>query len=80
MEGNESAMEGFVKVNNTLVNASRILAVQHSPELDQGVRYSPEHYTAVFDTGQQIRLTPEEGSSLVSHCEGTIAMTSEIAK
>ena len=58
-------MEGFVRTNNTLINTKRLLIVEHKPEErgEQSVR--PEHYLAVFDTGQVLMLTPEEALVLM---------------
>jgi hypothetical protein len=74
----------FLKVGDTLINLDRLLVVQHKPEVSEGIR-SNEHYRAVFDTGQELWLTPKEGERVVNHrgficgngSEGTIATTSE---
>jgi len=55
----------FVKVNSSLINIDRLLIVQHKPELSEGPFYTPEHYLAVFDTGEKLRLEPADGASLV---------------
>ncbi len=80
-------MEDFVKVNDTLINGSRLLALQHKPVKEEGSFRSSEHYLAVFDTGQELRLSPEDGAALVEHyrqrctkpLEGMMATTSESA-
>ncbi len=80
-------MDDFIKVNETLINGSRLLAVQHKPQREEGSFRSSEHYLAVFDTGQEIRLSPEDGALIVEHyrqrcfkpSEGMIATTSESA-
>lgn len=79
-------MKGFIKVNNTVVNAARLLAVQYKPEEKSGSFHSEEHYLTIFDTGQTIRLSPEDGRALVGHYQmtaegsaGTTATTSESA-
>ena len=59
-------MDGFIKVGNTLINTTRLLIIEHK-QAEKTDRFSqPEHYLAVFDTGQNLMLTPEEGSALVS--------------
>lgn len=79
-------MDKHVKVNNTVINATRLLVVQHKPEQKSGSFHSLEHYLAVFDTGQEIKLSPEDGRALVEHYQitaeksaGTMATTSESA-
>lgn len=79
-------MEEFVKVNNTVINASRLLALQHKPEKISGSFHSNEHFLAVFDTGQEVKLSPEDGKALVEHYQitasksaGTMDTTSESA-
>jgi hypothetical protein len=56
----------FVRVNNTLINLDRLLAVQHHPERNSGAFRSTEHYLAVFDTGKDLYLKPEDGKELLS--------------
>ena len=58
-------MPEFVKVNKTLINANRVLAVRHRPEDAHGSFRSVEHYLVVFDTGQEVRLSPEDGLLLI---------------
>lgn len=60
-------MEGFVKVNNSLINMERLLALHHKPKQNGGVFQSAEHYIAVFDTGQELWLSPEDGLLLVTN-------------
>lgn len=79
-------MDKFIKINNTVINAARLLAVQHKPERREGSFHSDEYYLAVFDTGQQIKLSPEDGREVVRHYQatdegsaGTTATTSESA-
>lgn len=80
-------MKDFIQINNSLVNASRLLALQHKPHKSEGSFRSAEHYLAIFDTGKEIWLSPEDGVALVNQCqdliskppEGMIATTSEIA-
>lgn len=80
-------MKDFIRINNTLVNATRLLALQHKPHESEGPFRSSEHYLAVFDTGEKLWLTPEDGAAIVdqfSHLlskppEGMIATTSEMA-
>lgn len=57
--------EGFIRINNTLINANRLLAMERQPEKKDGRCSQVEHYLAVFDTGQKLMLTPEEGSALM---------------
>jgi hypothetical protein len=64
-------MEGFIKVNSTVINAARLLAVQHKPDERSGSYHSEEHYLAVFDTGQQIKLSPEDGRELIGRYQAT---------
>jgi hypothetical protein len=83
-------VSNFIQTGQSLINAERLLSLQHKPELNEGVRYSPEHYDAMFDTGQRLRLTLEEGAALMAYQgdrdggnkppAGTIATTSETAK
>ena len=77
-------MDGFIKVNDTLINTSRLIAV--SREQAQG--RIAEHYLAVFDTGQTLMLSIEEGAALMSNYQalnlckpsaGMMATTSETA-
>ncbi len=80
-------MNGFIRINNSLINGSRLLAVQHKPQRAEGSFRSSEHYLAVFDTGQELRLSLEDGALLVEHyrhrcfkpSEGMIATTSDNA-
>jgi hypothetical protein len=60
----------FVRVNNTLINLDRLLAIQHHPEQNGGAFRSREHYLAVFDTGKELYLKPEDGEQLVSSMHG----------
>lgn len=69
-------MGDFIKVNDTLINMGRLLALQHRPEKREGNYYSAEHYLAVFDTGQQLRLTPAEGAAFVSQRQGLLTSPS----
>ena len=76
-------MDGFIKVNDTLINTQRLLALQQQ----ESNGHIAAHYLAVFDTGQKLVLTSEEGAALAKQCqnllyvskpsEGTIATTSE---
>lgn len=59
-------MEGFVKVNDSLINLDRLLAVQHKPEREGAPFRRAEHYLVVFDTGKEVWLSPEDGRELVS--------------
>jgi hypothetical protein len=79
-------MDEFVKINNTVINAARLLAIHHKPEEKSGSFHSQEHYLTIFDTGQAIKLSPEDGRALVRHYHttsegsaGRIATTSESA-
>jgi hypothetical protein len=81
-------MDGFIQIGNSLINGARLLAVQHKPEETSGVLYSPEHYLAVFDTRQEIRLSVEDGQRLVDYSsrhlrtsplEGNMPTTSDLA-
>jgi hypothetical protein len=80
-------MDGFIKINDTLINGDRLLALQHRPTREEGSFHSTEHYLAVFDNGYELRLSPEDGRSLVEYypqrcinpLEGIIATTSESA-
>jgi hypothetical protein len=80
-------MDRFLKMNGTLVNIDRVLAVHHRPELLDGILYNTEHYQVVFDTGQELRLSPEDGKLLIDHGifrsgsppDGTTITTSERA-
>lgn len=78
-------MNEFLKINNSLINANRLLAVKHVPAKQEGSYRSTEHYLLVFDTGQELKLSPEDGSRLVEYYplsnppRGKIAATSENA-
>ncbi len=56
-------MEGFIRVDQTLINTTRLMVIQHKPEKTD-IRQS-EHYLAVFDTGQELMLTPDQGKALM---------------
>jgi hypothetical protein len=58
-------VEGFTRINDTLINTKRLLIIEHKPEATGGRLFVPEHYRAVFDTGQVLMLTPEEGKALM---------------
>ena len=58
-------MPKFVKANNTLINTNRLLAVQHKPAKSEGSFVLSEHYLAVFDTGQELRLPVQDGVLLL---------------
>lgn len=74
-------MSEFVKVNNSLINVNRLIAVKYVSAKQEGSYRSKEHYLAVFDTGQELMLSPEDGSELVGHhhvlSRGMIAITSD---
>lgn len=78
-------MQEFVKVNNSLINTERLLALHHKPRENGGAFQSAEHYLAVFDTGKELWLCPEDGESLLRHYQdlyfkpsgGMIATTSD---
>jgi hypothetical protein len=79
-------MNEFVKINNSLINVNRLLAVKYVPAKKEDSYRSNEHYLAVFDTGQELKLSPEDGLELVGHykglsspSEGMIATTSDRA-
>lgn len=80
-------MNEFAEVNDSLINIDRLLAIQHKPAKAEGSFRSAEHYLAVFDTGQELRLSPEDGALIVERyrhlstkpSEGMIATTSERA-
>lgn len=80
-------MKDFIQINNSLVNTSRLLALQHRPHKSEGSFRSTEHYLAIFDTGKELWLSPEDGAALMNQFqgldsrppEGMIATTSEIA-
>lgn len=80
-------MANFVYVNGTLINISRLLAVRHQPRDGERGFVTTEHYTAVFDTGKELRLEPADGAALLIHyqsCrfsppEGNTATPSESA-
>ena len=59
-------MDGFIRVDNTLINAQRLIAIGHKEAETTQQHSRPEHYLAVFDTGQELMLTPEQGRSLLS--------------
>ena len=42
-------MEGFVTVNESLINTNRLLAIRYKPEKHSGIYDEDEHYLAVFD-------------------------------
>jgi hypothetical protein len=77
-------MEGFVRINDVLINTNRLMAVQRKAGGNGPVQ---DYYLAVFDTGQELMLTPVDGAILAEHCQslltnpsdGTMAMTSESA-
>jgi hypothetical protein len=76
----------FLKINGSAIAIDRLVAVRHCPLRDEGIIYSPEHYQAVFDTGLELRLTPNEGVELVHRLnearnpsEGKTATTSSSA-
>ena len=79
-------METFVKVGKSVVNASRVIAVQHKSGKHEGVFQQDEHYLVTFDSGKELWLTPEEGGEFIDqHCggagkgaEGMIATTSDV--
>ena len=58
-------MEKFVRANDTLVNLEELLAVQHKPGIHEGIAREDEHYLLTFKTGQQIRLIPADGETLL---------------
>ena len=83
-------MKRFAVVNNSAINLDRLIALQHRPEVNEGVRFGPEHYWATFDTQQELRLTTEEGVLLLECIQaasessdgttkGTMATTSDHA-
>lgn len=79
-------MEKFVKLDNILINVDRLISVKHEPEVRTRQLDQSEHYMALFDTGQLVMLSVEDGRALIeqSQClytptpsDGTIATTSE---
>lgn len=75
-------MENFVRIADTLINVARLIVVKRNP---------PEHYRAgwylaVFDTDQNLLMTPDEGKVLSEMCQslkppsGNTAITSDLAK
>jgi hypothetical protein len=62
-------MKEFVSVNNSLINTSRLLALHHKPETEEGSFRSAEHYLAIFDTGKELWLSPEDGSTLAKELD-----------
>lgn len=81
------AMKDFVGVNNSLIDISRLLALQHKPETAEAAFRSAEHYLAIFDTGKELWLSPQDGEALAKQCydliskppNGMIATTSDVA-
>lgn len=65
-------MDGFIKVNNTLINMERVLAIQYQPPnivtYDGGETSQTEdgYYLISFDTGKQLRLSSEDGALLMN--------------
>jgi hypothetical protein len=53
-------MSDFIKVNDTLINAARLITVSR----EEAKGSIGEHYLAVFDTGQRLMLSPEDGAAL----------------
>lgn len=80
-------MKDFTVVNGSLINTSRLLALNHKPETSEGSFRSAEHYLAIFDTGKELWLSRQDGVALAKQCHdftsgppsGMIATTSEIA-
>ncbi len=79
-------MEKFVKLDNILINTDRLISVKHEPETNTRQLEQSEHYMALFDTGQLVMLTVEDGEALIERCQclykptpsaGTMATTSE---
>lgn len=76
-------MSNFAQVQRTAINLDRVIAVLHKPELNEGCRFSEERYCVVFDTGQEVHISPVEGSELIERHlsveRGTKASTSEVS-
>jgi hypothetical protein len=66
-------MKDFIRINNSLVNAPRLLALQHKPHQGEGSFRSAEHYLAIFDTGKELWLSPEDGAALMDKYQGLVA-------
>jgi hypothetical protein len=62
-------MDGFIRVNNSLISLDRLLVIHHKPARDGAPFRRAEHYVAVFDTGKELWLCPEDGKELVSIME-----------
>jgi hypothetical protein len=85
-------MDEFIKINNTLINMERVLAVQYQPPTivtyDGGetTRTEEGYYLVSFDTGKQVRLSSEDGALLMNNHhlskppDGMTATTSESAR
>ncbi len=67
-------MEGFIRINDTLINTSRLISVRHFDEekREDGFTQTP-HYLAVFDTGQKLMLPLEAGALLMDQCPTLVA-------
>jgi hypothetical protein len=73
--------EEFVQIGPTLINVRRLVAVGPSPKTQKGL------CLAVFDTGQELAISPEHARALAAHCqslyikpsEGSTAISSEVA-
>lgn len=67
-------MRKFAKVDNTLIDTDRLLALQYKSARAEGSYVSTEHYLAIFDTGQELRLTVQEGALLLkANCGGFLS-------
>ena len=58
-------MEGFIRVNEHVINLERVLAIKHCEAVDEGMMRSAEHYLVVFDTQRELWLCPSDGVKLL---------------
>jgi hypothetical protein len=74
-------MEGFIKIGDALINTDRLITVSR----EEARGRIAAHYLAVFDTGQKLMLSLEEGAELSQRLyerkpsDGTMATNSESA-
>jgi hypothetical protein len=74
-------MDNFVQISKTLINTQRLVVVSPRPTASDG------SFLAVWDTGQDLVLTQQDGEALIKAIQrrdtkppdGTIAMTSDRA-
>jgi hypothetical protein len=76
-------MSGFIRVGDSLINSDRLISMKYQPSALKGGVEHFEGYTVLFDTGQLVMLTREDGDALfhflklTKPSDGTIAISSE---